>query len=229
MTGARLDDRALLDFLAWDDAAAAGDRLANMLDPDGQSLAHRDAALLRLHLDRFGPELVGAVDCPACGDQLELRLAIADVLPAALPEHALRVEHDGFDVQFRLPARDDLLAADDERGLAERCVVTARRVVDGAAVPASALPASVLAAMGDAMALTHPAAALHVAGACPACGAVSTASLDVGAFVAARVRVDALRLIDEVDALARAYGWTEDDVLAVPRSRRRRYLGLVLA
>ncbi len=229
MTAARLDDRALLDFLEWDDPAAASDRLATVLDPEGRSLARRDAALLRLHQERFGPDLVGAGDCPACGEAVEVRIPVVDVLPASVDERELRIVHDGVEVEFRLPARDDVMAATDERELGERCIRSARSVGDGAPVSAAALPSSVLAAMGDAMAAAHPAGALEVVSTCPTCGVGSSAGVDVATFVAARVRVDALRLLAEVDALARAYGWTEDEVLAVPRSRRRRYLELVLA
>ena len=124
MTAARLDDRALLDFLEWDDPAAASDRLATVLDPDGRSLARRDATLLRLHQERFGPDLVGMGDCPACGEVVEVRIPVADVLPDRDDERGLCIVHDGIEVEFRLPGRDDLVSvatsASSASGGAER-------------------------------------------------------------------------------------------------------------
>jgi hypothetical protein len=229
MTHARLDDRALLDTLDWDDPVAASDTLARAVDPDGRSLARRDAALLAIHRERFGEVLRCAGQCPSCGTALELELPLTELIPASVPETGLRIVHDGIEIEYRLPSRVDLLAVADERTLAERCVIAARRVADGAAIDAASLPMSALARMGEAMAELHPAAGLLVDVTCEVCGGRWDAGLDVARFVAARARVDAMRVIAEVHALAGAYGWTEAEVLAVPRPRRRRYLELVLA
>ena len=61
---------------------------------------------------------------------------------------------------------------------------------------------------------------------CPACGAAYVADLDVAGFVWAELRASAQRLLGEVDTLARAYGWTEPDVLALGERRRAAYLEL---
>jgi hypothetical protein len=62
---------------------------------------------------------------------------------------------------------------------------------------------------------------------CPECGAGFDADLDPAAFVWAEVEARARRVLIEVDALARAYGWTEADVLALSESRRAAYLAIV--
>jgi hypothetical protein len=53
------------------------------------------------------------------------------------------------------------------------------------------------------------------------------ATLDPAEFLWAAAEAQARRLLLEVDALARAYGWREPDVLALPPARRRAYLELV--
>jgi hypothetical protein len=227
MNDARLDDRALIDSLDWEDPTAASEGLARVLDPDGRSLARRDAALLSLHQERFGETLHCAGECPGCGVSVELELPVAQLLPRSVPEVGLTVESDGFVVEFRLPTPDDLASVTDERAFGERCVVAARRLDDGLSVEAVALPDGVLAAMGEAMALLHPAGGLRVDITCAGCSERWNAGLDVTTFVAARARIEALRVLAEVHALAGAYGWTETEVLAVPRARRRRYLELV--
>ncbi len=63
---------------------------------------------------------------------------------------------------------------------------------------------------------------------CPDCGAAFEAELDVAAFVWAEVDASARRLLHEIDVLARAYGWTESEVLALTERRRSSYLRIVL-
>jgi hypothetical protein len=228
MNPARLDDRALLDTLEPDDPTSASERLARILDPDGRSLARRDAALLSLHRERFGDALHCAGECPSCGEVLELEVPVAALIPPSLRESELRVICDGFEVEYRMPESGDLLAARDERSLAERCVTAAHRIDDETPLDAASLPAPVLTAMDDAMAVQHPAGGLSVEVTCVVCGDRWDAGLEVASFIAARARVDALHVVSEIHALAAAYGWTEAEVLAVPRARRRHYLDLVL-
>jgi hypothetical protein len=223
----RLDDEVLLDTLAWENSAEASHWLAGALDPDGRSLARRDAALLQLHRERFGQTLRCAAQCPGCGVALELELPVEQLIPASVPETDLRIRTQGFEVDYRLPTGEDIASVNDERALAERCVIAARVVADGSPISASALPAGALADMQDAMAVLHPAGGLCLQVTCAECGACWDADLDVAMFVAARAWVDAMRVVGEVHELAAAYGWTEAEVLAVPRARRRRYLDLV--
>jgi hypothetical protein len=77
------------------------------------------------------------------------------------------------------------------------------------------------------MAEADPLAEVLVDLACPACGKTFVADLDLGSFVWAELRTHARRLLREVDTLARAYGWTEAQVLALSDRRRTAYLELV--
>ena len=61
---------------------------------------------------------------------------------------------------------------------------------------------------------------------CPACGHEWTARLDPLTQLRDALRGQAEQLLHEVDALARAYGWSEPEILALSRWRRRRYLDL---
>jgi hypothetical protein len=62
---------------------------------------------------------------------------------------------------------------------------------------------------------------------CADCGAVWDAPFDPVPFLWERVEASARRLLGEIHALARAYGWREADVLALSSARRRAYLELV--
>ena len=50
--------------------------------------------------------------------------------------------------------------------------------------------------------------------------------MDVGSFVWAELHAHGRRVLREVDVLARAYGWTEAEVLALGERRRAAYLAL---
>ena len=65
--------------------------------------------------------------------------------------------------------------------------------------------------------------------ACPTCGAVSQPVLDPAALVWREFAALARRLEDEVHVLARAYGWSEPEILALSEQRRRRYVERVNA
>jgi hypothetical protein len=184
-------------------------------------LGRRDARLLRVHAALSGPTLEATASCPHCGDAAEFALDVDALLAradeAVAPEP---VELDGRVVDWRLPDSRDVLAAAAavdvdaaERVLLERCVGEAG---DDARI-------AVTAAMAEA----DPLAEVLVDLACPACGEPFVADVDVSRFVWSEVRARALGLLRDVDALARAYGWTESEVLALGDARRATYLELV--
>jgi hypothetical protein len=127
----------------------------------------------------------------------------------------------GEPVSFRLPTIGDLRAAmasaDAERCLRERCV----------------RPASVPAAMARRVSRAMSALAPSLTGAvtvhCPACGGRGQLRFDPVGYSLAELRDAAAGLYEEVHLLASAFRWPEDAILALPRSRRARYAGLIRA
>jgi hypothetical protein len=185
---------------------AGGDEAATL--PLGQ----RDARLLRLRTQLAGGALEATASCPRCGELVEFS---AD--PAALPAGGRSVEGP-----WRLPDSRDLAAAADagdaaaaERVLLERCT--------GVADP----PEELRRAVAEAIAAADPLAEVLVDAVCPACSEAFVAEIDVAAFVSAELRMRAERLLRDVDTLARAYGWSEGEVLALGEGRRAAYLRLV--
>ena len=115
-------------------------------------------------------------------------------------------------------------AASARGALIEACVVEAR--TGDAAVPPDALPDDVIARVAQAMAEADPQAAPVVALGCPSCGHAWEAGFDIAAFLCRELDAWARRLLLDVHVLARRYGWTEGDVLALSPARRRAYLEL---
>ena len=64
---------------------------------------------------------------------------------------------------------------------------------------------------------------------CPACQHGWQALFDVGTFFWTEVASAARRLLREVDALARAYGWSEAAILALSPARRQAYMEMAEA
>jgi hypothetical protein len=64
---------------------------------------------------------------------------------------------------------------------------------------------------------------------CPACTHAWAASFDVPRFLWEEIETRARRLLDEVHALARSYGWSERQILDLSDVRRGAYLERVLA
>jgi hypothetical protein len=212
-------------------AAAAGPP-ADAEELAALPLGRRDARLLRLRVALAGDRLEATASCPACGEVAELAVDAAALLARdEAPAQAEPVELDGFAVRWRPPDSRDVAAAAEagdeagaERVLLARCVTSA--IGPDGAVAGPALPDALRRAVAEAMAAADPLAEVLVDVACPACDAAFVADLDVAGFVWAELREEARRVLREVDVLARAYGWTEDDVVALSPRRRAEYLRL---
>jgi hypothetical protein len=193
------------------------------------SLGERNVLLLGLHEISFGPRLRGFATCSQCGEPLEFALAtglLAEDLEARCGQCA--VESDvGAAMQMRPVCTRDLLAS-----LGEPDAAQARdRLL---ALSIGAEPAA-----GGAL-RTHPgvvetferinaAADLTCTIACPACASAETLDLDLARFLWLEVRHAARRLMDEVDALAGAYGWSERAIVRMSPQRRGAYLEMLSA
>jgi hypothetical protein len=207
--------------------------LASAVDPDAADdlaevpLGRRDSRLLELHEQLAGRSLEAVSICPSCGSEAEFSLDTPALLAGAALAAAPRpVESGSWVVEWRAPTSRDVEAAagagdaaSAERVLLERCVLV--RVG-----PAGELPAEVRAAVARAMSEADPLAEILADIVCPSCESAFVADVDLGGFVWAELRARAFRLLREVDALARVYGWSETEVLALSARRRAAYLEL---
>jgi hypothetical protein len=194
-------------------------------DPDELAalpIGRRDALLLELHA---GEALEATAACPACGEQAEFAVDTRELLARGREaSEPAPVESPIEPIGWRSPDSRDVAAAAAagdaeaaERVLLERCAGSAD------------LPAEARAAVVRAMAEADPLAEVLVDVSCPACGEGFVADVDVAGFVWAELRARARRLLREVAVLARAYGWTESEALALGDRRRAAYLEFVEA
>jgi ribosomal protein S27E len=207
-----IGDRELLSV--WDEAQETHPAMRPVLllraagGPDAAEklpLPTRDRLLLSLRERWFGRAFESVVSCETCGAAIELTFdggAIAAVEEAA-------------PASYRLPDTTDLIAisncaTEDEARtrLVERCMVGDASFED---------VASALDAVDD----------LRIAVTCPDCGASWDVVFDPGAYLWHEVDAAAMRVLREVDALASAYGWSEEAILSMSPRRRAVYLRMV--
>lgn len=194
----------------------------------------RDARLLRLREWTFGPRLSRVGECPGCGQRLELGLEVSDLLvsDAYAPARELTLAAEDFEVRFRLPDSSDLIAAGrgggaafGRRRLLERCLLFAARA--GEECAAADLPDEVLEAVAAEMGRADPQADVQLSLTCPDCGHRWDSPFDIVSYFWGELHAWAQRVLREVHALARAYGWRESDILALSPLRREIYLQMV--
>lgn len=197
------------------------------------SIGRRDARLLALRELTYGPRLEGFVECPRCAEGLEFDVAAKD-LRAAEPdaEEALELVAGDLRVRFRLPDSRDLAAILGCRDPAaardlvvQRCVLEAHSKADQ--LEDGGLPADAVAEISRRMAEHDPQAEVLLDFRCPACDHRWQALFDALTFFWTELAAQARRLLREVHALARAYGWREADILGMSARRRQAYLEMI--
>jgi hypothetical protein len=165
--------------------------------------------------------------CPAtgCGEQVEIELPLAALTASAREgtgEAPAEVSWEGETFRPRRPTGRDL------RGWRERSPSDAEILAAlGGPRVADSAPPELVAAVEEALAAVDPLVDVRVRSECPACGEDLDVTVDVEGEMVALGRRWQDELLLSVAALARALGWSEREILALPPWRRRRYLAMV--
>ena len=189
-------------------------------------IGERDRRLFALRARLFGGQLDAVAACPRCGELLEISCDGQAVFGAesglgggaARPEAELKV--GGRRLALRAPNTLDLLeivglpVAERPGALMDRC---AGEALEGSARELAEARLAELDPLGE----------VSFALGCAACGHEWNEVFDIAAFLWTEIGDRAQRLLREIHALARAYGWREADILALTPQRRAAYLALV--
>lgn len=188
-------------------------------------LGELTSSLLRLREASFGARFRSHVDCERCGQRLELTLDVRSLLQPVPNGEVSAGEIDVGALRVRAPSLLDLAAVANEpdteraaRRLLERCTIEG---------DASALSGAELHEVEDRLEDLDPNADLAFLVHCASCGHDSTAQLDAGVLLWDEIEAHARALLGEVHLLARAYGWSEGEILALSAARRAAYLAMV--
>jgi hypothetical protein len=221
-----------LDFASPDRPALVTDVLAACVEPPATeadredlwrlSLAARVGGLLAVLASTTGSDVLDrVVRCPGCGEDLEASLPVAQLLDLARsaeshPETV--VDAPDGPVTLRRPRGSDQRAWRQAEHLDPEAAVIASLVVAGTTTEPSVLDSS--------LAEFDPLTCFELDVSCPSCGLRADVPLDLEATLLLDLARAQARTIRDVAALARRYGWSEAEVLAVPAWRRRTYLEL---
>ncbi|TCL69510.1 hypothetical protein [Rhizobium sp. BK251] len=193
------------------------------------TLGARNIGLLAMRNRLFSRRWPLRSKCPACGTDCEFEIdsaALAGELAGMAPQETrAEIEVAGRSLALRAPTVDDLQAVAHLASSKGAATALLGRCVDGE-IDLSDIADDELAALGHNLEALDPAAVVTFELACPGCGGEWPAVMDVGEAVWAELRHAAERALIEVDALARAYGWSEDQVMALSPTRRAAYLQL---
>jgi hypothetical protein len=215
-------DRALT-LLAAASPGLSREELASL------TIGERDARLLRLRTLVLGASANGFAQCPECAERVEFPIDTAALAqPKEVSARPLEIVANGTRVRFRLPNSRDLaevVAAPDARqalrSLVELCVISPPSPNE--------LPNKTVNALSAAMLEADPQAEIALVLECPSCGHRWQALFDIADFFWNELAAIARRLLREIDVLARAYGWSEREILRLPARRRQTYLELITA
>lgn len=184
----------------------------------------REANMLALHRLMTGGVLDGEATCAHCGERMDVSIPIAQLDAITTADRI--VEYDDWRIDLAVPTIDDVTWAlgqpDSEDALFGHCVKHATH--HGTTASTADIPADVrlqCEARLDAMA---PLANLSIGLTCPACGQDDALPLDLCGFVLERAGDWAHRQLLDVAAICRAYGWNEENVLAMSPWRKAFYL-----
>lgn len=199
---------------------AAADPGASAMELSRLTLGERDARLIDLRELCFGRAVSAVAACPACGERADLSFSTGDLrAPAARSDEIFLVADGEGGARIRAITTLDLLALEEQppddpvRALAERCLIDGGPLTDAG-----------VAAISERLRAADSQAEVSIALTCPACGRAWAAIVDVASFLWREIEAWAQRILDDVHALAAAYHWREEDILAMTAWRRQEYL-----
>lgn len=190
------------------------------------SIGERDARLLQLREWMFGARLLNMAYCPHCAEQVEWETSIQQLRlqPCSTADSGGTgsLETGGYTIRYRLPNTLDICAAyTGAAQLLQHCILEVQ--------PASGpeLPGHVTDALMQRMSEEDPQADVRMLLSCPACAHQWEAMFDIASYLWAEIHQWAIRLLQEVSLLARAFGWAERDILNMSAQRRQLYLEMI--
>ena len=195
-------------------------------------LGRRNQALAEMYRECFGPKLQGWTECGHCAEKLEFEIDCLSLIERQNHANADPVFVRGG--AFRAPTSRDLARVahePDSESAARLLMQSCRLLGDGSedSVPTAGWTPIDCEELGMRVAEADPLVEILLSFECPACKTAREQALDLPEFIWAQLEGVAKRILHEIHILAGAYGWSEDQILALSDSRRSLYLQMVQA
>jgi hypothetical protein len=189
----------------------------------------RDRLLAAVYRWTYGARVETTAHCGPCGAPFDLSFSLDDLMDSVYASadvgDAERMDDGGWRLPngaaFRLPTGEDELsvaaldAAAAAEILFERCVTK---------IP---LDAAARAEMEDRIEALAPVVDLDIQTACPECGVRQALHFDLQSYLLGSLAQEREQLRREVHRIAGVYHWNLREILALPRSERRAFVGMI--
>jgi hypothetical protein len=232
-------------LLIWDQAALArawnrpillarGFAGVPSSEATGWPVGERDAYLLAVHRAGFGDRLALLASCPACKEPASFDVSITALLTQTTAQAwPLTISHNGMELTCHRPSTTDLAQAwsndaalpEARRRLCRACIVAHR--ADGKPIAVDDLDEPAIERASAVLSEADPLSDIRFALTCPACEKAWEALFDPPHMLWRALDAWARTSLNDVRELARAYGWSESEILAMHPSRRQFYLDAV--
>lgn len=214
-------------------------------------VADRQFLLLKLREYTFGERIQGTVSCPGpgCGKKVDIDFCISDIPVKKLeekkpfytcrlpPDAAIRQNGNILDtVVFRLPHGRDrellspLLTTEPlqlQDQLLEACITQIGQLTDLSHGLIASLSDKTKKTISEEIWKRAPAVEANFVALCPECGITFEFPFDIYQFFLEELRTSLDLLYREVHYLAFHYHWSEEEIMNMPRKKRRQYLRIL--
>ena len=189
-------------------------------------VGERNRLVLLARALTFGSRMDIVAACPGCGLELEFDFTLPDDYPPVATREVEAELPGRGPLRLRLPDSRDLAAvAALTDAAAAQAHLLSRCVISPPLAPGDEMRASAVAeAFSLAVERHDPLAVIAFPLACSGCGRAWRAILDPIDYTWRQLTQRVWLLIRDIHALARAYGWTEGEVLRLSPARRQMYL-----
>lgn len=191
-------------------------------------LALVDRHLLELRAKTFGDTLPCMTRCPECEEILEMELSAQTLLNglSASPPEAENVALGSHHFHVRPVTSHDIADISRCPSLEEAKALLRKRICG---VLTDEIPTEILPDLDSLIETRESSNEIALTLNCINCTHIWTEILDIGGFFWTELEAQAMRLLSEISEIARAFSWSEGDILALPPHRRRTYLTLARA
>ena len=195
------------------------------------SIGERDLRLLLLREWHFGHQLINVATCPKCNQKVEWEMTTHQLhLQESRPEPnlVLSLESQGYIINYRLPNSADMMLLSQfshRHDLVKNCITS----INGqeGKMGLSELTNEVFQELDQQMAKSDPQANIAFDLTCPACQYQWLSFFDIMNYFWAEIDRWAKRSFQEIYLLARGFGWSEEEILALSPQRRQTYLNML--
>lgn len=207
-------------------------------DVSSLPIGERDFRLLKLRSWMFGSVFRNMADCPKCSERVEWETQLDELqLSAGKNEECPKqfdLELNEYKISFRLPDSNDILRAIDKNRddpdpnfVLSSCILKA--TFKGRKINTDKLPEKIVNELSRKIEEFDPAADIQMSLSCPNCQHSWLVNFDILSYFWAEIDSWSRRMFQDIYTLARAFGWSENDILTMNPYRRNIYVEMLRA